>query len=303
MRFCVFLPLVLGVLNGCAAWRSHEGTVAQPELPGQRRMYDGICYYVLGEGPPLLLVHGFGATSFTWRRVWKPLSERFRVLAPDLAGMGCSAQPEDADYSLEGHLRRLDALLQHEGWRDVGVIGNSYGGTLALFLAARHPERVSRLVLVAPAAFVGRYPLLIRILRSPILGPLLRWFPSQWAARIALERAYADSSRITPEAIAGYTRLFQDPAARRALRATAQAMPEPDPERARKVLAGIAQPTLVLWGEKDAILSPAQAEPLLEALPHARLVRISDAGHALQEERPHAFLDAVVPFLMREGQE
>jgi pimeloyl-ACP methyl ester carboxylesterase len=269
-------------------------------LPEPALSRDGICVQPRGEGATVLLIHGFGTSSFTWRHIMRPLAARLRVLAPDLLGVGCPARPRRADYSLEAHVERLEALLNEMAIEGARVVGHSFGGSMALLLAARHPHRVSRLALLAPAAFVERYPLLVRVLRSPVLGPLAMWVPARGAARLALRRAYADPSRITPEAVPGYARDLGDRRVRRALRATAIAFSRTKPERLREVLAGIHPPTLILWGREDRILPPSQGESLQLALPHARLILVAGAGHALHEERPDAVLDALLPFLLND---
>ena len=230
-----------------------------------------------------------------------PLADHFRVLAPDLLGSGCSARCLDADYSLQGHLSRLEALLEEKSVEEAGVVGNSYGGTLALLLAAQYPHRVSRLVLVAPAVFVKNFPLLIRFLRSPVLGHLALRLPASLAARLALRRAFANHSRIQSEAVKRYALEMGDAEAREALRRTALGLPRIDSRKIVETLAQVAQPSLIIWGRRDNILPYQQGERLSLELPHSTLCVLQNSGHAPQEEVPLEFLRVSLRFLQKMG--
>jgi pimeloyl-ACP methyl ester carboxylesterase len=257
----------------------------------------GVCLRVRGDGPNLLLLHGFGVSSYTWRYVVNPLVQHFRVMAADQLGCGSSARPHDADYSLAGHLDRLEVRLQEEGVEEARVMGNSYGATIALALAARNSHMISRLVLAAPAVFVERLPPLIRLLRSPIFGLLAMKVPATMAARFALRRAYGSPSMVPAEAVRRYAREMGDTRARKALRKTALGMPSPDPKTSIELLGGVTQPTLIIWGQQDRILPAKHGEGLRQALPDARLLILQECGHAPQEEKPKEFLKASLQFL------
>ena len=103
-----------------------------------------------GQGEPVVLLHGFGGSSWSWRHLMPALARRHRVIAPDLNGFGWTQRPREvAAYSYAGQAAMVLGVLRELGVERFHVIGHSYGGGLALWLAARHPERVRSLVLVS----------------------------------------------------------------------------------------------------------------------------------------------------------
>src|ERR1700733_15349177 len=108
-------------------------------------------YLEAGSGSPVVLIHGSGpgVTAYAnWRLVLPVLAERFRVLAPDMAGFGFSERPEKADYGVDLWVEQLVGFLDALGIERASVVGNSFGGAIALRLAAHHPDRVGKLVLM-----------------------------------------------------------------------------------------------------------------------------------------------------------
>ena len=143
-----------------------------------------------GDGPPLLLIHGLGASSFSFRENLKPLGKKFRVLAPDLPAHGYSPAPLDGDYRLETLTRGLRDFLDLKGLRQAAVAGNCLGGSLALMLARDYPERVSALILLDPAVALTRVPWMFYPLRLPFLGGLAAALSGPWIIPFALGLAY-----------------------------------------------------------------------------------------------------------------
>ena len=143
---------------------------------------------VVGEGPPLLMLHGFDSSFLEYRRLVPLLAERFQLVIPDLFGFGFSPRPPHASYGPEAVLRHLDALLAHlEADDPIDVIGASMGGR-GVELARRQPERIKALLLLAPAGLTGR-PMPV----PPLLDRLGAWFLSRPGVRRGLCRqAFAD---------------------------------------------------------------------------------------------------------------
>ncbi len=254
-----------------------------------------------GEGPPLLLVHGLGASSFSWRRLLPLLSPHYRVLAPDLPAHGATPAAATPDFRLETLVQGLLAFLDRRGVKRAAVAGNSLGGGLAVLLAARAPERVAALALLAPAVVLRRYPLLFRLLRLPFLGPLTAALLGPWVVRPGLRLAYHRRELITPEVVAGYAPTFRSRANRLGLmRLARDNHPLPPPEVARLV-RGLTQPTLILWGREDRILPAAQAGELRALLPRSALHLLPRVGHAPQEEAPAEVAKILIAFLAAQG--
>lgn len=256
--------------------------------------------------PALVLLHGFGAGVFSWREVLAPLSRRQAVVAFGRPGFGLTERPLPGEwrgpnpYSADAQAQLTIDLLDRLGIREAVLIGHSAGGTIAALVALRYPERVRGLVLestpiygdVGPPSWLRR---VLRRVRLRRLGPwLLRTFKAWGVA--ALERAWHDPSRLTPEIIDGYTRPLRVKDWDRALWEFTLAS---RPLSLATRLSEIRVPTLVITGDDDQLVDPAESRRLAADLPHARLVVVPECGHIPHEERPAAFVAAVADFVQR----
>ncbi len=219
-------------------------------------------------GPPLVLLHGLAGSGAWWTRNLPALSAEFRVMAIDLPGFGTSHP--DARLILDEVPAQLAGLLGELGLERAHVVGHSMGGLVAAALAADHPERVDRLVLV-DAGFLSLDP----TWRHRITGPL-RTLP--WTAPTIIPTLVRDTLRSGPVRMA---------------KATAQVLRQDW----RDKLPAITAPTLVVWGQHDRICNPRIGEAIVAAVPGARLVVIKGAGHNPMWEKPAAFDREVIDFL------
>ena len=264
-------------------------------------------YKLAGEGEPtLVLLHGMGASVFSWREVMAPLARLGTVIAFDRPGFGLTSRPMpgewkgESPYAAESQARLTVALLDKLGIEKAILVGHSAGGTIAALTALRFPERVEALVLVSPAIYAGG--------GAPIrFGPLLslpqvrRWGPL-FVRSVAgrgeslLASAWHDPAKIKPDVLAGYAKGWQVPNWDRALW---EFMLASRPLNLEQQLDKIQMPTLVLTGDDDRWVPKEQSIRLASELPHAELVVVPDCGHLLQEESPRAFLDAASSFLAK----
>src|SRR5512140_1226846 len=144
---------------------------------------NGWYYFDKGQGHNLLLLHGLGASSFSWRHNLVPLSEHFRVLAPDLPPQGRSPASLSGDYTVAGQLRGILDFLDRLDIQRTALVGNSLGGGLALLLARDYPDRFPALVLLAPAVALNRPPYIFYPIRLPLLGHLVAALLGPWIIR------------------------------------------------------------------------------------------------------------------------
>ena len=265
-------------------------------------------YKACGEGDPLLLLlHGFGASAFSWRKVLAPLGELGLAAAYDRPAFGLTERPMPGDwpgdvspYGPEAQVDLVLAMIEHLGSRQAILVGHSAGGALALEVAREHPEAVRALVLVSPAVYTGaaRARLLRPLLRTPQarhLGPLAaRWFVSR--AGTFLATAYHDPARIVPADLEGYTVITRTNHWDRALWEFALAAEEPSwsPTQGASDI-----PILVLAGDDDRVVPTSQSVRLAGELPGSELVVVERCGHVPQEECPEEFLQQLLPFVAR----
>lgn len=266
--------------------------------PGDFVEVQGVRLHVRDSGPkdasPLLLVHGFGSSLHGWEAWAAALAGTHRVVRLDLPGAGLSGADPTGRYTDERGMELLLALMDRLGLPSADLIGHSMGGRLAWRFAAAHPERVRKLVLVAPDGFAspgidyGRTP------DVPLLAQLMRYSLPKPLVRASLTPAYADPALVTDALLTRYHELLLAPGVRQAIITRMQQSVLPDP---RPILMRIHSPTLLLWGAQDAMIPVANAQDYLRALPNARLVTLAGVGHLPQEEAPDASLSAVEAFL------
>ncbi len=249
----------------------------------------------------VILLHGFGASVFSWREVIPDLSESHTVIAYDRPAFGLTERPlsweGENPFSPEAQVQLVIGLMDAFGLEEAVLIGNSAGGKIAAETALAYPDRVQGLVLVDAAVYAGGgAPPLVR----PLLGtPQLRHIGPLIARRIQasdafLESAWHDPSLITGEIIAGYRYPLQSQNWDKALWELTVASRASDLEDR---LGEIGHPVLVVTGDDDRIVPTEQSIRLASELPNAELSVFEACGHLPQEECPQAFLDAVLPFL------
>lgn len=242
-----------------------------------------------GSGPPtLLLLHGFGESLTTWRAVFDPLADRQRVVAIDLPGFGGSAKP-DAPYTLPALTARLAAFVDR--WIDgpVVVVGHSMGGALAAALALERPDRVERLVLIAPAGWrIGLGGIMDSM--TPGRARALGWY---LAARSFITPIHDPAWLAEPDSMARYD-LTDDPAYPRA---AARVLEEFDFTGLRHRFRDIRQPTLLIWGGLDPVIPFSIADSVAQELSCGRLAPLPDALHRPQAEVPDAVVAQIRAFV------
>ncbi len=222
----------------------------------------------VGTGPPLILLHGLAGSAHWWARNTPTLAPSFRVIAIDLPGFGAS--PRGERLVLDEAAGQLAASMDRLAIERASVIGHSMGGLIAAALAADHPERVDRLVLV-DAAFLtlGPDPL------APLKGSAATL---RWTAPSLLPRLAMDGFRAGPLRLAD---------------ATLQLLAADW----RHKLPGITAPTLVVWGEHDSICPIAIGREIVSLVAEARLFVVEGAGHNPMWEQPQVFGREVLSFL------
>jgi pimeloyl-ACP methyl ester carboxylesterase len=235
-----------------------------------------------GEGPPLLFLHGGGATS-TWNPLHEALSSRFDVLAPDHPGMGRS-DDFDSFQGVDDLVFHYDDLLDELGVASASVVGVSFGAWVAAELAVLAPTRVDQLVLMAPAG--------LRIPEHPITDIFLM-HPEQRLAALFHDPSRAPAMNGDGGAEA-FVRAYRDMAAI----ARYAWMPFMSNPKLEQRLRRITARTLVVAAGEDGVIPRAHCERYAERIDGARLEVVDDVGHALFAERPEAVVDVVASFLV-----
>ena len=253
-----------------------------------------IRYVDVGRGPPVVFVHGLGASMYAWRRTLRPVADAgFRAIAFDNRGFGFSAKPPRG-YGNDDYVRLLRGLLDSLGVDAAILVGHSMGGQIAAEFALAHPERVRALALAAASGFGIRVPMLLGAARWPVVGSLttgLRW---RWITGRVLRSTYADPSRVTAEDVDQYYAPVAEPDYGHVVRGVLRRYRfDALPGR----LGAVRVPILLLWGDRDRWIPPAIGRRLAAELERVAFIVVPGSGHALPEEVPDRFNQTLIEFL------
>ncbi|MEQ8659287.1 MAG: alpha/beta hydrolase [Gammaproteobacteria bacterium] len=238
-------------------------------------------YLTGGQGEPLLLLHGFGGNKDHWTMIAPHLTRHFRVYAPDLPGFGDATRHDDADYSLDAQLARIAALADALGLARFHLGGSSMGGYLAAHFAARHPERVISLWLLAPAGVLGAPESETMALMGAGDNPLIA------TDLAALDRLTALCFAVPPSLPAQFKRpLLARARAEAAMNARLFEAVFAAPVALESIAARLPSRLLVVWGDTDRVLHPAALDIMAAVRPDAECLLMLKMGHVPMIERP-----------------
>ena len=259
-------------------------------------------YEKRGEGRPLVLLHGFGAKTYTWNHVVPRLAERYKTISFDLKGFGLSPKPADDRYSAVDQADLISNFIIEKRLTDVTLIGHSFGGAVALLTAlklqAQGQTPLHSLVLIDTIAYEQPLPFFIKLLRLPLLGRLFMDVLSEEAqVAFILGVVYYDKTKITKDTIAAYAKPLKEAGAKTALIKTAKLIIPPHIEDIVSSYTAIHSPTLIIWGQHDKIVPLGIGSRLTNQLPNAKFIPPFPSGHAPHEEVPLLVIPEIVNFL------
>jgi pimeloyl-ACP methyl ester carboxylesterase len=252
-----------------------------------------------GDGPPVLLLSGAGGWRLTFESLATELADDFHVVGVDPPGQGESRiLSDEATFDVDAIVDALRDLLDALGIERVAFVAHSWGGGYALRFAQKHPDRVDRVVAIAPAGLGDvRDPWEFRMLRIPGIGEILTRLPPIRVARRLLRKSLAVVS--VADRLPAFQSMARSPAGRNAWRHD-MLLVERSVEwgRTDEGLESVECPVLLLWGEKDKIFDAGLLDALFARLPNSSAVLLRGAGHAAHDDRPdvarrriRAFLD------------
>ena len=246
-------------------------------------------------GPAVIFLHGFGASLHTWEPWAAELEKELRVIRIDLPGSGLSLPDPTGDYTDKRSLQIINALMDKLGLARASMVGNSIGGRIAWTFAGTYPARVDKLVLVSPDGFASpgfeygkqpEVPAMAKLMRVALPKPLLI---------MSLKPAYANPASMTNALATRYHDLMLAPGSRDALLARMAQTVLTDP---LPILKQITAPTLLVWGEQDAMIPFANSNDYLKAIKGSKRVSFKGVGHLPHEEAPAESVGAVRDFFL-----
>jgi len=261
-----------------------------------------IAYLDVGTGPPIILIHGFGGSMWQWEYQQHTLSQHFRVLTLDLPGAGLSDKPE-IDYRPDQMLDFFVGFMDAVKIPQATLVGNSMGAGLAIGMALTHPTRVAKLVLID-----GLPQHVMEKLTSPSIRRALATSAPSWLVSFGnilfgglliesvLRELVHDPELLTPAVIERSNRNRQRPGLIKPIMAVRENLPLWESGFAMR-LGEITHQTLVLWGEEDRVFPIAVGEELHQTIERSQFIRIPQAGHIPQWERPNMVNQELITFI------
>jgi len=266
----------------------------------------GKLHYVdVGEGQPVVMLHGNPTWSFLYRKLIKQLSPNYRCIAPDYLGFGLSDKPADWPYLPEDHANNLEALIGHLGLKNITLVVGDWGGPIGMHYAVTHPENVARFVVtntwawpvnrdfhfVAFSAFMG----------GPLGRLLIRYF--NFFVSPFMRAAFGDKNKLSDHALSHYQAALPTAASRKGC----YVFP-------KQIIASTSwleqlwskfsvlkdKPALFVWGMKDVAFREQELKRWQRVLPNSLTLRLNSVGHFVAEEAPQELGDAVEAFLEHE---
>jgi pimeloyl-ACP methyl ester carboxylesterase len=300
------LLLLAAVALAAAHWQPDRGVEelaarwAQP--PSRFLEVAGMRVHLRDEGPrddpaPIVLLHGTASSLHTWDGWAAALAPARRVIRYDMPAFGLTGPEPRGDYTIEGYVRVLVAVLDHLGVARCVLAGNSLGGYIAWAAAVLHPGRIERLVLVDAGGYPYRstsVPIAFRLARLPVIGPLTTPLLPRRIVESSVRNVFGDPSKVTPELVDRYFDMATRAGNRQAL---VERFRQTQPGALAQRVPELKLPTLILWGARDRLIPPEQGERFHREIAGSTLVVYDDLGHVPQEEDPARTAAAVARFL------
>jgi len=268
------------------AFRTSRGTIDGVELSWSER----------GSGSNIVVLHGLSDSERSWWPVMHELGASHRVLGLDLPGCGLSARP-DASYGLDWQSQLVAAWLDELGIATCDVVGNSYGGALALWLLLRRASAIRRLALVAPGGLGRDVALTLRLAALPWV---VERMGQPWMTVVTRLQTLLHGRALSADQRHGMNRMNAAPGTARAFARTVRdvidwrGQTRSFLDRAQEITR--LPPIALFWGEEDRVIPVQQGEKLCAELANCTLERFAGAGHLLHWERPHALARALLAY-------
>jgi pimeloyl-ACP methyl ester carboxylesterase len=287
-RFDIFIFSLLVVIFCSCETKIGEGDKAWNEaVANYRKTADmggySLHYIDMGSGEPLVMVHGFADSSYSWHENAAILKDSgHRLIIVDQPGLGRSdAPPDPYVFSIENQAKAIVALTEKLGLTEFCIIGHSMGGGIALYITLNYPEKVRKAVVIDPVCYKAPD---IEILSLPGMGYLASKFGGRWAVRMGLEDAYYDSGKVNDAMIDEYARPITKPGYWRTLISLEKQYFSPGFKEMTQSYRQIHTPVLIIWGRNDTWLPVAQGVRLNEEINDSKLAVMEQCGHNSHQE-------------------
>jgi len=296
LRF-VYLLVPLLLFFGCA---KKSITYKNVVLSNKRVSNIELYYKEFGKKnrDTILMLHGFGSSSVTFKNIIPELSKRYHIYTPDLKGFGRSPKPKDDRYSVYDQYFIVKNFIKKHHIKNPILLGHSLGGSIAILLSLDKEIGVKKLILLDTPAYKQQLPKLLRYANIPIFGKLgFYLLPSHYEVLDGYKYAFYDHSKIPMKIVDELSNDLKSKNAKYAFLKTNQEIIPDDIDDISKRYKEIDIPTLIVWGYNDIVVRRSKAYRLNKDIKNSRLRFIYDCGHIPQEEKPKELLKILKSFL------
>lgn len=275
--------------------------VIQQFAKGKFITIDGkkIHYIEKGNGRPIILIHGFFYHTVMWKKNLDELAKKFKVFAIDLWGWGYSERLEPIEYSFELYGKQVSGFMDAMNIKESALVGQSMGGGISVYVAAHHPERVDRLILIDPAVIPFPTSTIGKIYQLPFIGEFLNAIPGDALMESNIKSIwFYDKKKVTDE----YVKEVLQPSCLKGSHAGAMyilrnVLKPPYVEAEANLLAKMNKPILIIHGREDKAVPLDRSQALNDLWKGSKLVVFEKAGHSPHEEYPGRFNKLAIDFL------
>ena len=290
----IVIIVVIALATSLHFWSRHRGFKNLPTATANIKKVTiddfDIYYTIQGHGPPLVLVHGIGASLYPWRKIIPMLEKKYTVIALDLPGFGLSSKHPHHDYGLDEQARRVNTFLNVLNIKNPTLVGSSMGGAICLWMAKMFPGNFNKVIALSPAISKRweAYPAYFLI----SFGEVLKLLLTPTLIKIIYSQVVTKQENVHHEAIHHYLRpyLADDFAVTVFLKAAHSIFSD---SRLPQELSTITTKTLILYGAKDNMVRLEKMQHLVTLLPSAQLVCHPHAGHHSMEDEPQWVVDHI----------
>jgi len=261
-----------------------------------------IRYWVMGDGSPIILVHGLAGSIELWENNIKPISKQHLVYAFDLPWFGHSDKPR-VEPSLCYMARFIKDFMTSQGLEHATLVGNSLGGAICMQFAVQFPDKLDKLILVNSAALGQEVHFILRLMSIPVLGELMSTTSKRSTETFLRQVVFYNPKFVTDEWLDKILKVARTREARKSSLIITRTSIDFRGQRLIKImplinkLPQIRAPTLIIWGAQDKVIPVAHAYVGLKMIPNARLHIFEECGHLPMIERANEFNKLVLDFL------
>jgi pimeloyl-ACP methyl ester carboxylesterase len=279
-----------------------HSTIPVEELAGKDSKFikvkdHTVHYSKQGRGKPLILVHGFDGSTYTWRYIIPLLTDHYTVFALDLLGFGLTDKPPKGNYELDFQGDLVVGFMDALQLPSATLVGHSLGGIVVSYTALRAPSKVKGLVLIEPGFYSHGAPAFLQYLFFPLQRIMARQSFTKNFRKQLLSNSFYNKSLVTDEVVEAYLMATRTP---NALEARVHMMNSVGPRVYEGIAEKISQPTLIVWGqndERDGGGRSKDAQRLYNEIKRSRLSFIEASGHYVQEEKPQELVQIIKEFV------